>query len=265
MALGFGTTLGAATTDRVTSATEARGSQVSIHVWQNRNGLGGGNTGRIFDTNGGKWTLYNDSTTGLYTLGSVFQPYWRFTRPADNVWAPIGIALDTTGSSNDPVVFLSGSKLTVGSGLTQTGADAAYDNVTSPIVLGNRSSGDRNWDGMLAEFAMWNVILTDGEFAALAAGAAASSIQPSALTHYVELVTNGGDTKGASWTVTGTAVQSHPSGVPTAGGGGGTPFGSVKVSGAWKTVSAIQVNVGGTWKSVSAAKVNVSGTWKSLA
>lgn len=38
---------------------------------------------------------------------------------------------------------------------------------------------------------------------------------------------------------------------------------SVKVSGAWKTVSAISVKVGGAWKAVNAAYVRVGGVWKS--
>lgn len=38
--------------------------------------------------------------------------------------------------------------------------------------------------------------------------------------------------------------------------------GSVKVGGAWKTVSAASVKVGGAWKTVSAAYTKVGGTWK---
>lgn len=38
--------------------------------------------------------------------------------------------------------------------------------------------------------------------------------------------------------------------------------GSVKVGGAWKTVSAASVKVGGTWKTVSAAYTKIGGTWK---
>lgn len=38
----------------------------------------------------------------------------------------------------------------------------------------------------------------------------------------------------------------------------------LKVSGAWKDVSAVSVRVGGAWKTVSQAYIRVGGTWKEL-
>lgn len=38
--------------------------------------------------------------------------------------------------------------------------------------------------------------------------------------------------------------------------------GSVKVGGAWKSVSAVSTKVGGSWKTVSAAYTKIGGTWK---
>lgn len=41
-------------------------------------------------------------------------------------------------------------------------------------------------------------------------------------------------------------------------------FGKVKVSGAWKTISAVYVKVSGAWKTVSTMSVKVSGAWKTI-
>ncbi len=65
----------------------------------------------------------------------------------------------------------------------------------------------RFWDGLIAEFAIWNVALTDADVASLTAGASAFLVRPSGLRFYTPLI--GGslnNTVGAesAWTNNGT-------------------------------------------------------------
>lgn len=267
MAIGFGSTLGVGASDRILSPSEAVPTQVSIHLWTYRNGEGPSGFGRMIGRTNGVFDLVNNhgNAPGTYAFGNIsVGPNWYWSRPSPATWAPIGISVDTSSGSNDPIVYQSGSKLVVGSGLTQAVADAAYNTSATAWCIGNRPSDNiRNWDGMLAEFAIWNVILTDSEFADLQAGAAPSSIRPEALIHYLPLLSDRLDSKGTTWTTTGTAIQSHPPGVPTSPGG--TPgYGFIKVSGSWKTLSGTYIKVGGVWKE-GRFSPNVSGSWKTLA
>ncbi len=282
MALGFGTVLGAAASDRVSSAAEVVPAQVSIHLWTNRNGEGPSSFGRMIGRGGGVFDIVNNqgNVASTYAFGSISSSvYWRWTRPAASIWVPIGVSVDTALSSNNPTVYQEGVKLTVGSGLTQVGVDTAYDVASTAWCVGNRPSDTlRNWDGMLAEAAIWNVILTDDEFYALQKGVSPDQIRPESLIHYVPMARSGAiDKVAAPWTVTGTAAQPHPRTnrphrklryTPVAAGGPPPPsggFGFVNVGGSWKTIASTYVNVSGVWKTVSATKVNVGGVWKALA
>lgn len=67
-------------------------------------------------------------------------------------------------------------------------------------------------DGDIAEVAIWNVVLTDGEIASLGKGFKASRIRPQSLVFYAPLIRNLQDTKGAlAITNNNTAtVATHP-------------------------------------------------------
>lgn len=211
MAVGFGSTRGSATTDRIAGLTTTL-STFSFFCWANRNGDGGGGFGRIFD----KSSLFfgqNGTAATVYALGNAGGTAFTFTRPSANVWSSVGITWDLSSGSNDPTVFLDGSKLTVGSGLTQVGSNPPSWNGTSSsqIIYGNRSGADRVWDGDLAEPAWWDVALTDDEFYALADRARPSMVRPGSILTYLPMLRNNGqDAFGDARTVTGTANQAHP-------------------------------------------------------
>lgn len=214
MALGFGATLGVGASDRIIGPTEGLPSQVSIHVWANRNGDGGGGFGRIFDRGAATFAvIQNGGTSPHYALYSNNATNWIFNRPSAGVWSPIGVAVDATSSANNPTVYSGGSKLTVGSGLSQNGVSIPWVTSSQVWCVGNRPSDNaRAWDGSLAEFAVWSTILTDAEFAALQQGASPETIRPEARIHYLPAERDGWLNKdGVRWTVTGTkSPLPHP-------------------------------------------------------
>ncbi len=217
MARGFGTTLGVATSDIITSSLTGPTGAFSMHAWIFFRAAGGGSGGRIFDAsnnNAGGYHVSNNGPSGyLFTTlfsGSVGQ--WNTgTTATVSVWEPFGLKYDTGSTVNDPTVYQNNVKKTVGSGLTRTTGPTGTQNAPGLVCVGNRQTAvDRNWDGESAEFAFWNVLLDDAEFAALGAGYSPLLIRPASLLEYVPLVRNIVSARRAVPTNTGTAVQPHP-------------------------------------------------------
>ena len=174
---------------------------------------GGTAVGSVTGAGSGVIALKNGSASVHYALYNNNSTNWIFNRPSAGVWAPIGVAIDTTSAANNPTIFLSGSKLTVGAGLTKGSVDIPWVTTPETWCVGNRPSDNaRAWDGSLAEFAVWNVILTDAEFAALQQGASPETIRPEARIHYLPAERDGWLNKdGVRWTVTGTkSPLPHP-------------------------------------------------------
>lgn len=223
MARGFGSTRGSGTTDKVVTTLTANSSTISMFIWSNRNGHGGGGRGYMVDSPNsaaaGRGLILFDNdpaTAGTYSVvqsfgvGNSTTVHW--TAPSANVWSAIGFSYDNGSGSNNPTVYQDGVKLTPGSGLTVdlngTGTAEAPNGVST---IGNRNADNaRNWDGDLAEFGCWNAILTDDEFFALCKGYSPLLIRPASLVEYVPMVRDNLSLKRAAPTITGTAVTNHP-------------------------------------------------------
>lgn len=104
---------------------------------------------------------------------------------------------------------------------TNTGA-------TFPTVVRTRigarpgGSAANHFDGLIAEFAMWNVLLTDAEDASLAADASPAFIRPNALVYYDRMIRGRLSTGGDSFDIVGgltltdnntVTVGAHPPGM----------------------------------------------------
>lgn len=205
MARGFGTTFGVGVTDGIVSTyapSGIGGSPISISAWVWINATGGGGFGKVVDVQAGAWTL------GMNNSGSVMRfpnSGSTFTGPAFNGWHHI---LATHVSGAKPIVYIDGVSVTTSS----TAATLA----SGPFTIGQASGGtNRNWDGKLAEIAVWNnVILTASEAVALSKGVPARFIRPSQITAYFPLF--GLQASEPEWgpshftqTITGTALQNH--------------------------------------------------------
>lgn len=192
MARGFGSTFGAGTTDVVETAyTTLTTGLRSYGFWLNLNGLGGGSLGRVFDP--------ATSTAGIDTLfistewnyqrafaGGTVTFQWPSASTPNGTWNHVLIVYDAGKASNVPTVYVNGVSQTITVAGSGSGAAVTTSN---NYYLGNRqSSGNRNFDGMLAHFCIWDNILLGADSAlALAAGVNPLMISPETIVCYTPL------------------------------------------------------------------------------
>ena len=112
----------------------------------------------VLDTNG------TDKYIRFYTYWNTDQVTWTTSNDAiaDSKWYHIVLTYDASSASNNPKLYINGvnTSLTEG-GTTPTGA---WIGVDGNSVIGGNSYP---WDGKLADVAVWNSILTDGEIEAV--------------------------------------------------------------------------------------------------
>lgn len=82
---------------------------------------------------------------------------WHWARTL-NVWQHHLLTFSYSALANDPVMYNDGVSVTVTETLTPTGAFGA--SLNQDMVIGNRTAGDRTFDGGLEELAIWNRVLT---------------------------------------------------------------------------------------------------------
>lgn len=238
MALGFGSQ-GTGSTDRVDSAYASYPTLISFHAFIRKDGNGGGNSGKIFDMNTSIFKLQYAATGGGLNLsagsGNVG---WAISNGyLGTSLKPFGFSLDTGSTSNDPVVYMSGTP----SSPTRL-ATPSYG-AAGVWTFGNRGDGARNWDGQLAEVAIWDVILTDDEFAALAKGVSPALIRPQSLKEYLPFVRSPQSRILGAVTVGGTPLaQPHPPVLYPRARGKIIPFKAASGSVIDEAVAAVEVD-----------------------
>lgn len=218
MARGFGATFGSASTDIITSSYATGltdGGVRTYSIWAIINSYGGGGLGRMFDRSDSgtaNETLYVTSGLGFsYSVRyTTTNSSWGFadTGSQDGNWHNVILTFDNGSPSNHPVCYLDGSTTTE---TFSGGGSGTTVNPSTAFTIGNRKSdSQRCFDGVLAEFAVWNAILSAGEIAALAKRASPLLIRPGALAEYVPMVRPNLSYKVAAPSITGTAVAAHP-------------------------------------------------------
>ncbi len=217
MARGFDVTLGSGTTDKITSTLTSHATSRSYHTLLYRNGDGSGGFGRIFDKLTVSFqieTAFYDSSDGKIKFQQEFgngpNRWYGGTTISAGQWYGWGFSLNSTVDTNNPLIYLNGVSETVTQDVTnETGAGPG--STTDPYVIGNRGSDDaRPFDGLLAEFAIWDAILTPAEFAALGVGVSPILIRPESLVEYLPMLRDNVGPIGGAPTIQGTAVQPHP-------------------------------------------------------
>lgn len=208
MARGFSTTYGSGSTDKVKTTITASTTARTYACWTLRHGEGGGNVGRVFNTD-----QEDFFTSSANTKMQFEQPFsgvlgqWRFTRPAADQWHHLVLTYDGASAANDPVAYTDGAS----SAITVVARPTGTITASTFLALGNRDSDNaRVWDGQLAEFALWNVALDAAEAAALGAGVCPLLIRRASLVEYVPMVRDNVSRLLAAPTITGTVVQPHP-------------------------------------------------------
>ena len=205
---------GGSNTDRAVSQLTSNNNLRSYSLWTYRIGDGGGNLGRIWhkgNTGGGLDTSHNNNATdNAYDYNrrfSVSNGIWRYTRPSANAWHNVIVVHDMSADTNDPIIYIDGVSQSLTEAQVPSGTVA---NNAEGYCLGNRNDTvNRCWDGLLAEFAVWNRLLSAAEAAALATGRSPLTMAQN-LVEYIDFVRDNRSLILEPPTVTGTTVADHP-------------------------------------------------------
>ena len=189
MSVQLGANFGASSTGRVDIGSFAIPSLVTHFVWFMRTGEGGGSFGRILGRSTGTHDLTNDhgSFANNYAFGDrIGGQYHRWTR-LENIgeWSSILVSGDTSNNSVAPRIIQNGRLVA----LTRVGAANYWAGLSSTAtVIGNRQSDNiRIWDGYIAHYCMWDVILNEYEEEQLANGVPPYLVRPNNLVKYYPL------------------------------------------------------------------------------
>ena len=165
----------AALWDTIIGSDTANGAtqKMSFSMWVKKTGNGdsvyprlfqfgddGNNLGQVwaFVEVGGRIHFSADFTVGRgewRTGGMILPP-----SGAGLGWNHILITYDATSTSNTPMLYLNGVSYPffIYSGLNPNGS---YTGIKGdPCIIGNRSGQDRTFEGSIADFAVWNEVLT---------------------------------------------------------------------------------------------------------
>lgn len=198
MSRGFGSTFGAGTTDSIkTNYSKALAVQSTTACWVYVNAIGGGTFGRIYNqfVGGGSGTqlpaLEIDASTILMADAAPFsgsvasQAQWTWPIPGAGQWIHVCRVHDASSTSNTPIVYVNGSPVVVTNIVPALGT---FNPQTGPVYVGNRQDGIRNFDGMLAHFAIWQgSLLTQADALSMTAGISPIFIRPETLGIYLPL------------------------------------------------------------------------------
>lgn len=224
--------------------------KLSIHLWANAdtisglctlaakyNSSGGQNGFRMLADDGSEVNANSELISYADGTNSNIASTAASTLTTSAGWQPIGYSVDNTSAT--------GLKAYVG-GTAGTGTNAngfgAFPNIAETLRIGASNLDDRFFDGQLAEFAIWNRVLSGSEWTALAAGDSPIVAAPSGLIFYARLNTDAVDEIGSlTGTITNATTTTHPTinygsvaYTLTLGGG------SYAVSGAGVTLTAHQ-------------------------
>jgi hypothetical protein len=209
MARGFGSTLGGGTTDKVTTTYGTVGTQMSYSGWFFQRAAGGSSLGVLFAQTGGGVgeALFNSGSTWAFGAEwTTTDGSWSVVRPSLSNWHHLLLTYDGSNTANNPVVYINGSSVTVtritGPAGTRTPSGANFN-------IGNRADSTLWWDGHIAEFAIWDRILTAGDATALSKGYSPLFLRNS-LKEYVPLLRDNVSWYNAAPTIVGTLVTNHP-------------------------------------------------------
>lgn len=168
LAAGFGSTLGAGTSDRIPTALATALTARSQFFRFRRNGAGGGSLGRLSDKTNGSAGQYFYYTTGsgaiaygIYISGAETNLVVTGSGAA-NTWIDVLVTHRYTGTTNELVAYVNGNLVNSAS-VAGTLTDAA----STVLSIGNRADAARNWDGLIECAYIWDRELSAVEAKAL--------------------------------------------------------------------------------------------------
>ncbi len=174
---------------------------------------GGGAVGKVvlsWNDSSGNSMLNKSAGTYNFSKGwSSTSGEWSISRPSINVWHHIVVTYNGSSASNNPIIYVDGSAQSVTPVTTPVGTLNTTD--ASAYWIGNRESDStKNWSGNLAEFGIWDRILTPDEVLSLSKYASPLFL-PLGLVLYIPLIRDSIDLISSKIpTLTGTTITEHP-------------------------------------------------------
>ena len=122
-----------------------------------------------FDSTTHDYRMEFDNGWGyVFVIGwSTNDGKWSIAKPTTGAWHHIAITYNGGATTNDPIIYKDGVSQTITERVAPTGT---LQLPTGSGWIGSDDGTGEFFDGRLAEFAIWNRILTAGEIAALGKG-----------------------------------------------------------------------------------------------
>ena len=144
----------------------------SVSCWIYPFGNGESDLGRIF-AHGGNYLATGSAHTDN-TIHLTFEADWSTTNGVWSTssrfvslfeWTHLLITYNGSATGNHPIIYINGSKKTVGSGLASPSSTPAgsLTGVTGSFLLGNNGSFIRQYDGKLDDVLVYSDIIDDNE------------------------------------------------------------------------------------------------------
>lgn len=93
---------------------------------------------------------------------------WSISKPATGAWIHNVVTYDGSSTANDPIIYNNGVSQSI---TERSSPSGSLVNTSTNFYIGSEANTGQYWDGRIAEFAIWNRILSQDEVTALAKGA----------------------------------------------------------------------------------------------
>ena len=167
----------------------------TISAWFNAAGYGEISFGRIVfkgsdASNAASTQIFLINSTGqkelkLYRSWDGANGQWTITPIELDTWYNIVVTYNEDSAANNPIMYLNGVSKTVTEAVTPSGS--VVSDAANNFIIGSRVT-DREFDGRIAEIAIWDVILTATEAAVLGKGYSSLFVHPQNLVAYWPLI-----------------------------------------------------------------------------
>lgn len=143
----------------------------TVSAWIYPASDGEGDQGRIVEKwpSGGGWTFFVRNQSGSfidvwfsYNFSTTNGAWYASSFPV-NVWSHVTITYDRGSSTNIPDIYRNGVKLNVTTDTAASGTSLADSG--SSMYIGNRSTPDRTFDGLIDDIRIYNYVRTPAQIA----------------------------------------------------------------------------------------------------
>lgn len=193
----------------------------SYAFWFYQTGVGGSNQGRIFDKNGTGFSdrerfnvVDSGANLSFFRAWNTNNGNWKVPAPTQNEWHHCVITYDSSNAANTPIIYIDGVSATVTIASAPAGTLRA-DTGAKYVIGNNDTATDYFWSGNLAEWTVWDSILTADDVTLLFEGIYPTEI--GAPASYVDMFNSDQDAIIADAVSTSVNVVEHP---PVGGGVG---------------------------------------------